>query len=163
MKPFTRIRIALFLMAIYTLITISPAVQCAMRSASVVHAVAGECTGECDTCGCSPERSGAHTCCCWQKKQRHHESHNEQDADCCKKAGNSEAAVTIASCPCGSGKLLVLWGSEHNELLPYQCAEKLPHPFEAINQHTLAHSMTSRHGEPPDPPPKLSLPFIHVG
>ena len=151
MKLFSRSHIALFLTVIYTLIMMSPTVQCAMRSASVAQALTGECTGYCGTCGCSPEQTASHTCCCWQ---------NKQDADYRNKTKNNGAAVTTVSCPCGSGKLLVLWSSENDELLPYQFIVAMPHPTETMPHHNISHHMTSSHDEPPDPPPKLSLLFM---
>ena len=60
---------AVILTALYMLIVMSSLASLAMLSKTVVHAVTGECSGECDICGCSLESRANNTCCCAKKKQ----------------------------------------------------------------------------------------------
>ncbi len=79
--------ISLFLAAVYLLITISPLTPLAMKSPRLAHAITGECSGDCNICGCSPERRASHTCCCWQKKLKQNRFHKDDDETtpaCCK-------------------------------------------------------------------------------
>ncbi|NVN93152.1 MAG: hypothetical protein HXX11_21500 [Desulfuromonadales bacterium] len=54
---------AVLMTVIYVLITFSPLAPLAMFSKGVAHAVTGQCSGDCDICGCSAERRASHTCC----------------------------------------------------------------------------------------------------
>ena len=75
---------ALLLSIIYLLIVCTPLAPFAMQSKLIVHAVTGECTGDCGIDGCSHERCANHTCCCWQKKQRALQNANPySDGDVC--------------------------------------------------------------------------------
>ena len=147
---------------IYGLIVLSPlATQMAMRSPVIAHALTGECAGECGLCGCAPERSASQTCCCWQKKLKlAHDIHDDQEqSDCCgsDKGAPKSKTVSISSRPCGSAKTMALMGVEQSDVLPFR-----------FNQGPLAVERTSLIvpipdcladwlGEPPDPPPKLSI------
>lgn len=149
------------LTAIYLLITISPLAPIAMRSKSVAHAVTGECSGDCDICGCSPERRASRTCCCWQKKLQHDRTRHEDEkgtASCCKTKPGGKKVEIACNCPCGSGKLLALWGLEKIQHLPFRFASGIPIPQENTTETATPERLTSRHGEPPDPPPKVALP-----
>jgi hypothetical protein len=145
---------------IYLLITISPLAPLAMQSRSVAHAVTGECSGDCDICGCSLERRTSHTCCCWQKKLKHdcarHEA-DESSAPCCKKKPGGKKVEITCNCPCGSGKHIALWGAEKIQHLPYRFTSGIPLSLENSIEPSTPDRLTSRHGEPPDPPPKLTL------
>ncbi len=155
MKRFPRSLVALLLTAVYAVIVMAPLAPIAMRSAAIAHAITGECVEDCAICGCSPERSASRTCCCWQKKLKHeHDLEREEGvADCCKKKQRSSPRLTCST-PCGS-KPFVLWGAEKFEQLPYHfnAAALVFHEdlLAAIDRNRL----TDRHGDPPDPPPKL--------
>ena len=60
--------IAIVLMTVYVLIAMSPFAPVALHSKYVAHAITGECVGEGNSGGCSPESRGK-TCCCAQKRQ----------------------------------------------------------------------------------------------
>jgi len=86
-----------------------------------------------------------------------HDGHDGTTATADNGAGDQEKSVTsISSCPCGSGKHLFFWGSENIQHLPSIFAGGIP----LLQNHDHASlppdRLTSRHGEPPDPPPKLS-------
>ena len=62
--------IATVLTVIYLVIALSPLASLAMHSKIVTHAITGECSGDCDICGCSLESRTNHTCCCAKKNQK---------------------------------------------------------------------------------------------
>jgi hypothetical protein len=187
------------------LIVMSPLAPLAMHSKVVAHAVTGECSGDCDICGCSLESRANHTCCCAKKKQHQASiARFSGDTCCAPKAATAPAAVkgsccaasqpaepvaakndccaknkqhqhdenvqepqdkeerskneTVykCGCPCGKGKLLALNCFGSNELLPINFIERIELPHIATIYADLSHRLASRHGEPPDPPPRLS-------
>ena len=198
--------IAVMLTTVYMLIVMSPLAPLAMHSKVVAHAVTGECSGDCDICGCSLESRANHTCCCAKKKQ-HQASIARFSAsgccapkaatapasakkgccaasqtaepvvaknDCCaknkqhqhveniqelqqKEERSTTEAVYKCGCPCGKGKLLALSGLGSSELLPTNTSERIEIPHVETLFADLSHRLASRHGEPPDPPPRLSL------
>ena len=85
-----RVLAALLLTVVYLAVTLSPLAPLALQSPSLAHAITGECSGDCDICGCSAEARANHTCCCAQKKKHdsHDDSHDDSPLpDCCKKKG----------------------------------------------------------------------------
>ena len=158
MKKSSRSIVALVLTAIYLLITMSPLAPLALRSPPLAHAVTGECVGDCDICGCSPEMRASHTCCCWQKKkqQHHHDDDQEQGDDCCKKKEHDAKPVLTCGCPCGNDKTIALWGGDKLEQFLYRFSEGKP-PFQESALVPLdSERLSSHYGTPPDPPPKLT-------
>jgi len=154
MKSFHRFITALFLSSIHLVISMSPLAPIAMRSPLMAHAITGECVGNCDICGCLPERRANNTCCCFLKKKHQHDRENVPD--CCKKKKRSKMTMLTCNCPCGKNKLPGMPGAEKTEILPYRFTEGII----ALAEGTLFSShkkrLTDRHGDPPDPPPKLS-------
>jgi hypothetical protein len=156
----SRINIAKLLLVIYFAITMSPLAPFALHSAVVAHAVTGECTGDCAICGCAPERSATHSCCCWQKKLQGQQSEDQEEVESCCKKKKKPASAPVASyksSPCGSGKLIALWGGEFFECyLNSNDTDPL-----ILNKATLVpspyHNRTGRSVAPPDPPPKLCI------
>ncbi len=177
---------SLLMTIIYLLIAVSPLAPFAMQSKFLVHAVTGECSGDCKIDGCSLERSAAHTCCCWQKKRNDEsKTHQHIEPGCCdikkvetpKKVASCCAArtketseitepesvsgstpqkkreTTIRSKPCGSGKLFALLNIEANEHLPFIYTGEIPSPAQCILTAITPNRLTSRYGDPPDPPP----------
>jgi hypothetical protein len=160
MKKSRRYIASLLLATIYLLIIFSPLMPLAGHTKLLVHAASGECSGDCRIDGCSLERSAAQTCCCSKKRQvqaRVHEDAERGSPDCCKKKP-VEKKVVIASCgcPCGSGKQNVLPISTSSEVLPFCFTEQLTIADTNTTFSTLIHRLTSRLGEPPDPPPQNS-------
>jgi len=148
---------ALFLAAVYLLITMSPLAPLALKSPRLAHAITGECSGECDICGCSPERRANHTCCCWQKKLRH--QHEQEEANlppCCKKKKHVGGPALTCNCPCGSNKLLGLWGAAKYEQLPYRFVGVEPVFLNDSHFYAVSNRLADRYGEPPDHPPRNS-------
>lgn len=162
MKQLSRTTMALVLTIVYLAIIMSPLAPLPMRSPVIVHAMTGECVGDCDICGCSPEQRAARTCCCQQKKAladrqvADHADHDEQTPDCCRKDKAPKKIVLTCSCPCGKGKPLALWSGEKSELLPYRFVGGGEFPSCTTNPADLSQRLASRHGDPPDPPPKLT-------
>jgi hypothetical protein len=149
--------VALVLTVIYLLITMSPLAPLALKSPRVAHAVTGECSGDCDICGCSPERRADHTCCCWQKKMKQVHAHEEEQLPaCCKKKHAPVKPELKCNCPCGSGKHIALWGAEKNEQLPAQFIAGIPSSFGHALAGVYGNRRADRYGDPPDPPPKLT-------
>ena len=146
---------ALILTVIYLLITMSPLAPLALKSPTVAHAVTGECSGDCDICGCSAERRANHTCCCWQKKlKQQHDHEHDHLPPCCRKKHRSGKPTLTSNCPCGSGKQIALWGAENNEQIPCQFTVGIPITFGNLLDGVYEHRLTDRYDTPPDPPPK---------
>lgn len=64
--------------------------------------------------------------------------------------------TSISSKPCGSDKLYVLLSVESTQHLPYYFTGEGSSPEHGILIPTFPVSLTSRHLEPPDPPPIIS-------
>lgn len=153
--------VAITLALLYLMISLSPLASLAMHSKTVAHAITGECSGDCTTCGCPAESSSTRSCCCSRKQQqqaRVHEDEHDATPDCCKKAP-AKKRIMIASCgsPCGGGKQIAISTSGTSELLPYHFPERFTLPYTGTSFTNPTDRLTSRHDDPPDPPPKLSI------
>jgi hypothetical protein len=146
---------ALILVLIYSLITLSPLAPLALKSPRVAHAVTGECSGNCEICGCSAERRVSRTCCCWIKKLKHEHAKKEVP-DCCRKKQSKKPMLT-SNCPCGSKGTSGLPGVEKTEVIPYRFNEGIVPLAENPLFTSPGKSLTDHHGDPPDPPPKLAI------
>ena len=161
MRNRPRFKSALVLAVLYALIVMSPLAPLALRSATIAHALTGECASDCSICGCSPERSANHTCCCWQKRLLlEHDDHDDDHdlPDCCKKnsAAQNNKTARINSRPCNSSKTMILGGVEQSDVLPFHfCQTNLVLLESALIVNTPV-CLTDWPGVPPDPPPKLS-------
>jgi hypothetical protein len=148
--------VAAAMMVLYLFISLSPLLSPALQSKTVLHALTGECSGDCDICGCSAESRASHTCCCARKAHLQPLSQpHDEIPNCCKRPPAPDQVV-IASCgsPCGSGKAIASSGSRLGEIIPYYFnADLLVHSAE-IDQVSLVHHLISRRPEPPDPPPR---------
>jgi len=153
----------LLLTGIYLLITLSPLAPLAMKSAHIAHAITGECTGDCEIDGCSPERRVTHTCCCWRKKlaANKYKKHCHL-SDCCKNRAASTQTTITSTCPCGSGKYSTLAGVAFSEQLPHQHSGFDFKPFEDGQLPHTSPCMISRHADPPDIPPKIPFLVSHT-
>jgi len=67
-KKLHRYITAAILTLLYILIALTPLSPLALKFPRFAHDVTGECSGDCDSDGCSLESRANHTCCCWQKK-----------------------------------------------------------------------------------------------
>jgi hypothetical protein len=61
------------------------------------------------------------------------------------------------NCPCGGNKMPGLPGAENTEQLPYRFTEKVVTLYEDALAFSQRYRLTDRHGDPPDPPPKLAI------
>jgi hypothetical protein len=141
-------------MVIYTLITLSPLAPVALSNAYLAHAITGECSGDCDVCGCSPLERANGTCCCQQKLQLQKKQKDDL-AECCQKKEAGSVLVLRCQCPCGSGKALSLAKLPNSEILPFVFAAGLRDQLVAALPYDFPRRMSTRPGEPPDPPPRL--------
>jgi hypothetical protein len=154
--------IASVLTLIYLLILLSPLASPALHAQPGRHAVTGECSGDCVTDGCSIQSRAGKTCCCAKKKQQHgqleHADKKISAPDCCKKNTLTKKTVII-SCgsPCNNGKHVAMSAGGSSELIPFYFAELCSIPHSDTIFTNTRDRLTSRHGDPPDPPPKLSL------
>jgi len=71
------------LVAIYSVIVLAPLSSLAMNSKTVTHAVTGECSGDCNVCGCSLESRTSNTCCCAKKRELLQNKLNSEKKNCC--------------------------------------------------------------------------------
>ena len=77
--------------------------------------------------------------------------------DCCAKESAPQKQVIIScGCPCGNGKQSALTIAGTSEVLPFRFTEQLTIPDTKTTYSNLTHRLTSRLGEPPDPPPQNS-------
>ncbi len=156
MKPLHRRIIAGVLVVIFFAITLSPLANLSTGFAFIAHTATGKCTGDCDTCGCSPERRASHTCCC-QTRLKHHNKPNGQATGCCKKRDNGRTPAISQACSCGRSKHFTLWEKEEvpipashfNESIILYCGNNF--------SHEASGRLVSRDIKPPVPPPELSI------
>jgi hypothetical protein len=150
--------IAAFMTVLYLTISLSPLASLAMHSSAVAHAITGECSGDCTICGCSAESRATRSCCCIKKKQqqaRVHEDERSGTPDCCKKIpAKKKIVIASCGCPCESGKTIALSGGKAGEILPYYFTEQFVISHADTHYSDLSHLLTSRHAEPPEPPPR---------
>ncbi len=155
-RPVRRI-IATVLSVVYLMILCSSLASIAMHSKSVVHAITGECSGECNICGCSPESRASNTCCCSKKRKQQAHIHEDENTppDCCKKKPiDKKTVIASCGCPCGSGKTFALQGSSTNEILPYYFTDQIVLSHAETHFSNVFSLLNSRHVAPPDPPPR---------
>lgn len=183
MKKPGRTITALLLTTIYLLMVSTPLAPLVLQSKMIVHAVTGECSGDCRIDGCSAERSAAHTCCCWQKKNAEYSDVRQQvNSGCCgaQKAarcetlsrhahdegvepgtagdsGSRKQRTIISSAPCGNGKLFTLSNGEITWHLPFSFLKEVPSPEQSSLTLLSPDRLLSRHGDPPDPPPIITF------
>jgi len=152
--------IAAGMAVMYLTIILGPLAPFAMSHAGTATAVIRECSGDCNLCGCSPESRASNTCCCAKKRQLQAHVHEDEDSDtpdCCKKErGGAKETVIACGCPCGNGKPTTLPTGSSSEVLPFHYSKQFNPPHTATSFSSLTQRLASRHGEPPDPPPKLT-------
>jgi hypothetical protein len=90
--------------------------------------------------------------CCAGKKQQHDEMNL---APPMKEENPKTQTIFKCGCPCGNNKQLALWGSFNYEIIPYRFVGGISPPAETRSCQDLPRHLTTRHGDPPDPPPKL--------
>lgn len=95
-----------FLTVIYGLIALAPLAPVPLHSKTVLHAVTGECVGDCTVCGCSPEARVNGTCCCAQKHKLQQDRTTTVTGSCCVPNSAPPAPSTAATnkSSCCSGK-----------------------------------------------------------
>jgi len=87
-----------------------------------------------------------------------HDDHEATDPAAADERPEPDSTVaSISNCPCGSGKHLLLGGADNVQHLPSIHAGGLPALQTPDHVPCPNDRLTSRHGEPPDPPPKLSI------
>lgn len=118
-----------------------------------------QCTGDCSVCGCSPAASAAKTCCCARKQQQlshAHEAEDDDTPDCCKKEHSETKETVIAcGCPCGTDSHDDAYLQNLSETIPCRFCTALTLSASATAYPIFPQRLTSRHVEPPDPPPRL--------
>ena len=151
--------VAAVLLAVYLMISLSPLSSLALHSKSFAHAVTGECSGDCDICGCSPENRAAKTCCCSKKRTQQAANHVIDDTtpDCCKKkTSTTTASIASCGCPCGGHKQVALAGVGSFEIIPFKFILNDTRGYDHTCFNSSEKRLTTRHTDPPDPPPRLA-------
>ncbi|MHC1697045.1 MAG: hypothetical protein AB9919_03060 [Geobacteraceae bacterium] len=179
--------IVLMLFSVYTVIVLSPLAPLALKSPTLAHALTGQCSGNCDICGCSAERRVSRSCCCWMKKKRAEEAQarrslrccSVEKTDCCSRGAQenetvhcsgtlpdrgreNQREVVYRCCPCGKGSVSLFAGTGSYQHLPCLFRANLSEPSESRLVKFHSEIVQSRYQEPPDPPPKVSLPSYHI-
>lgn len=150
--------IAISLTLIYLIILLSPLISLATNSENGGFSATRECTGDCNLCGCSLESRASNTCCCSKKRQqrnRLYEEGKDETAGCCKSKPAKRQTVIACGCPCGSEIEGAAITTEPFEVLPLHIVEQPNLPHVASSRIFQQNRFSSRHVEPPDPPPKL--------
>ncbi|MBJ6725077.1 hypothetical protein [Geomesophilobacter sediminis] len=148
---------AALLAVLYLCIFLAPLVPVGLPGGTPL---VSECSGDCDICGCSPEMRASGSCCCAKKRhaletQQIQDQDLDDKPDCCKKKKSSQTVISCA-CPLGGGKSKLLVSSEGSELLPFYFPGNFGTRQGVTDFTDHPHRMTSRYGEPPDPPPDLA-------
>jgi hypothetical protein len=145
--------IASILTAIYMMMAIGPQVSLALKSTGSAT-VAGECSGNCEICGCSTERRANHTCCCWEKKLRENRGHGCCSADYTGRMHCSKAPILSCGCPCGDVKSSM---ARSDDQFFYRFSQIAPLRFADTLDFSYHGNVFEHYKEPPDPPPKLVI------
>ncbi len=118
--------IALSLLVLYLVIAFSPLAALAMHSKQVLHAVTGECTGDCGICGCSVESRASGTCCCArQRRLLVNESYGNSRTCCAGQRKQPAISEPGSRCLKTSGHIL---HGKHN----HNSSNSQPSKFETI-------------------------------
>lgn len=130
---------------------ISPrAIQCSTPQPATAHTDAKR--------GCCPPSQPekpvvAKKSCCPKISQQLLDEGNQEpgmDAETTK-----PETVYKCGCPCDKGKTVVLAGSGTSEVLPYIYSERIILSYEDTRYFHPPQQLSTRHTEPPDPPPKI--------
>jgi hypothetical protein len=101
-----------------------------------------------------PSNSGRSSCCTQDSSPHRHDKRKLATAPHSEKRPKDPVVITCCS-PCGKEKLHLFSVAGSSEILPYIYAERLISPSHEATRYTLlTRRMTSRHAEPPDPPPR---------
>jgi len=152
-----RFIIACSMAALYLAILFSPLASFAMHGMKTKAAIARECSGDCNLCGCSLESRTSNTCCCSKKRaqQAHiHQEDVESVPDCCKTKPAKKETVIACGCPCDKDEQNVLAANAASELLPFYFNEVIHIPHTDTSYFSSVQQLTNRLHEPPVPPPK---------
>lgn len=156
MKSVFRRIIILGLTLIYLMTSLGPVGPAAQQAMAFARAGVAECAGDCDICGCSPERRAIHTCCCWLKKNKA-QMERTGIPECCKKKKKHRMTMLTCGCPCGRKNSNDQEDNEITEHLPYLFCKGVTIIAEDVLYSTLKSLAADQLREPPDPPPKLSI------
>lgn len=152
--------IAVAMTVMYLVIALGPSASLALHCETAAHLLTGACSGDCNICGCSPESRAAQTCCCSRKEQqlvRLQARGQASQPECCPKGPiEKEAVIASCGCPCGSDDSFVLSGLGKGEIIPHYFTGQFAMPLPDTLYPETSHLLTSRHPEPPDPPPRQS-------
>ena len=107
---------------------------------------------------CTPATSSASpkAASCCQKPATHEDHDNEaavspQTGD---SPGENTDTISISTCPCGSGQDLAFSGTEKPQHLPFRFLSGIPLQNATHFAHLPPERLSSRHCEPPTPPPE---------
>jgi hypothetical protein len=95
------------------------------------------------------------SCCCTVKARDSHKK-NAEPGSVSSTAPQKKMTTTVSSSPCGSGKLFTMWNTEILQHLPYFFAGEIPVPEQSFLTFFPPGLLSSRYGDPPDPPPIIS-------
>jgi hypothetical protein len=111
----------------------------------------------CPTAAALPAKKAAGSCCSKPPQHDDHDSETSFSAQADSASNGDSPGVSISTCPCGSGKDLAFFGGERSQHVPFRYLSRVP--YQQVTQFAFLQPerLASRHGEPPDPPPKLII------
>lgn len=108
----------------------------------------------CPTSTAAADTTPSGSCC---SKQDQHADHADEFSGATQANATTDKAaaqVSISTCPCGSGKDMTVASGETIQHLPFRFLSGIPIQQATRFSYLQPERFASRHGEPPDPPPK---------
>ncbi len=117
-----------------------------------------QCRGNHAECGCAPERIAAHTCCCYHGKPACCDKEKHGDAERVARQDGDHSSRNLYAAPCGSSTKFITASLEKLKFLRPEALLQVPSGDFVSHSPAGPETATSRYAEPPDPPPRLTLP-----
>lgn len=153
MKPVNRPKKALLLTVIYLLIIMAPLAVGAMSGS--INPTITTCPCSCEICECSPSAGPGHICCGSRDSEGDGHQHEDAAGD---QPGDQKPRLSCGN-RCMGETGLFFSSTGKTEVLPYFFAAMLPDFHrQGFNASTRCDG-ADRQDDPPDPPPKISLPI----
>jgi hypothetical protein len=97
------------------------------------------------------------SCCTASAQNTHKENNGPKSVSAPPKSAQKAKTTTVRSTPCGSGKLFALLSIETAQHFPSVFMKNIHSPLQCILTACQPAGLISRHGDPPDPPPIITV------